>query len=141
MSKKNILILCTGNSCRSQIAHGFFEHHGSDHFNVFSAGIETHGVNPMAIQFMNDVGIDISKNTSNHIEEYKDVEFDYIITVCDHARENCPWFPSNAEKFHHNFKDPSKIDGVNDAVIQAFVETRDAIEEYAKRFIGEKTRM
>ncbi len=133
--KKNILILCTGNSCRSQMAHGFFEKYGKETLNVYSAGIETHGVNPMAVQFMSDVGIDISKNTSNHIEEYKDVKFDYIITVCDHARENCPWFPSDAKRFHYNFKDPSKIDGVNDKVIAAFEETRDAIDEYARKMV------
>ena len=133
--KKNLLIISSKNSCRSQIAHGFFEKYGKDTLNVYSAGIESPGINPMAIQFMSDVEIDISKYTSNQLQEYKDIEFDFIITICNHSRENCPYFPSKAKRFHQHFDDPSKIDGVNDRVIMAYVETRDALEVYVKGFI------
>ena len=97
---KNILVLCTGNSCRSQIAEGFLRHYAAEKANVFSAGVETHGVNPRAISIMNQVGIDISNHTSNHVDEYANIDFDFIITVCDNAKERCPYFPSKAERFH-----------------------------------------
>ena len=107
---KNILILCTGNSCRSQIAHGYFKLFSNNRANIFSAGIETHGLNKNAVETMKRDGIDISNHTSNLVSEYLDIEFDYIITVCDHANENCPYIPSkNAERIHKNFTDPSKI--------------------------------
>ena len=107
---KNILILCTGNSCRSQIAHGYFKLFSNNRANIFSAGIETHGLNKNAVETMKRDGIDISNHTSNLVSEYLDIEFDYIITVCDHANENCPYIPSKkAERIHKNFTDPSKI--------------------------------
>ena len=107
---KNILILCTGNSCRSQIAHGYFKLFANNRANIFSAGIETHGLNKNAVETMKRDGIDISNHTSNLVSEYLDIEFDYIITVCDHANENCPYIPSKkAERIHKNFTDPSKI--------------------------------
>ena len=107
---KNILILCTGNSCRSQIAHGYFKLFSNNRANVFSAGIETHGLNKNAVETMKRDGVDISNHTSNLVSEYLDIKFDYIITVCDHANENCPYIPSkNAVRIHKNFTDPSKI--------------------------------
>ena len=133
--KKSLLILCTGNSCRSQIAEGYFRHFAGDRINVYSAGIETHGVNPQAIATMLEDGIDISGHTSNHIDEYSDIAFDWIITVCDHAKENCPYFPSKAERFHHNFPDPAKATGNPEEVREAFREVREQIKEYAKRFV------
>ncbi|TGM20091.1 arsenate reductase ArsC [Leptospira meyeri] len=137
MSKtKNILILCTGNSCRSQMAEGWMRFYGKDKANVYSAGIETHGVNPKAIATMQDVGIDISNHTSNHINEYKDIPFDFIITVCDHAKENCPYFPSNAKRFHHNFSDPSKLVGTEEKVRAAFAKTREEIRNYCESFVN-----
>ncbi|EMJ88187.1 arsenate reductase ArsC [Leptospira meyeri] len=137
MSKtKNILILCTGNSCRSQIAEGWMQFYAKDKANVYSAGIETHGVNPKAIATMQAVGIDISKHTSNHINEYKDIPFDFIITVCDHAKENCPYFPSNAKRFHHNFSDPSKLLGTEEEVKAAFAKTREEIRNYCESFVN-----
>jgi arsenate reductase len=105
--KKNILVLCTGNSCRSQIAEGYLRYFAGDKATVYSAGIETHGVNPKAIATMKEDGIDISMHTSNNISEYATINFDFIITVCDNAKERCPYFPSNAIKFHHNFPDPA----------------------------------
>lgn len=108
---KNILILCTGNSCRSQIAHGYFNKFSNNKCKIYSAGIETHGLNPNAVQTMLRDGIDISTHTSNNVNEYLDINFDYIITVCDHANESCPNIPSkNALKIHKNFLDPSKIE-------------------------------
>ena len=107
---KNILILCTGNSCRSQIAHGYFKLFSNNRANIFSAGIETHGLNKNAVETMKRDGVDISNHTSNLVSEYLDIEFDYIITVCDHANENCPYIPSKkAKRIHKNFTDPSKI--------------------------------
>ena len=108
---KNILILCTGNSCRSQIAHGYFNKFSSNKCRIYSAGIETHGLNTNAVQTMLRDSIDISTYTSNNVNEYLDVNFDYIITVCDHANESCPNIPSkNALRIHKNFLDPSKIE-------------------------------
>ena len=134
---KRILVLCTGNSCRSQMAEGWLRHFAKDKAEVYSAGIETHGVNPKAIQFMKEAGIDISNHTSNHINEYKEIDFDYIITVCDHAKENCPYFPANAKRFHHNFSDPSKVKGSEEEIANAFRATRDEIRDYSKKFIEE----
>jgi arsenate reductase len=108
---KKILVLCTGNSCRSQITEGYLRHFAADKVIVYSAGIETHGVNPRAIAVMAEDGIDISHHTSNHIDEYNDIEFDYVITVCDNANEHCPVFLSTAQKLHHNFSDPAKATG------------------------------
>lgn len=134
---KNILILCTGNSCRSQMAHGFMEFYGGSSINVYSAGIETHGLNPNAVSIMKEAGIDISNNTSNHVDEYAAIEFDHIITVCDHANQNCPTIPSkNAKRWHHNFSDPSKLDSDDTIEIQkAFATTRDEIKNYCKSFV------
>lgn len=91
---KNVLVLCTGNSCRSQMAHGYLNYYQSELATVYSAGIETHGLNPGAVSIMKEDGVDISHHTSNHVDEYEGMEWDYIITVCDHAKENCPFIPS-----------------------------------------------
>ncbi len=111
--KTKILVLCTGNSCRSQIAHGYLNFFGKDKVEVFSAGVETHGVNPNAIATMREEGIDISHHTSNHVDEYKDIDFDYVITVCDNAKERCPYFPARIKLVHHNFPDPAKAKGTD----------------------------
>jgi len=112
---KNILILCTGNSCRSQIADGYLSKLLNNKASVYSAGIETHGLNRNAIETIARDGIDISKNTSNNIKEYLHITFDFIITVCDHANENCPFFAlKNAIKIHQNFFDPSKVTNSTD---------------------------
>ena len=134
---KNILVLCTGNSCRSQMAEGFLRYFANGKAEIYIAGIETHGVNPNAILYMKEAGIDISKHTSNHVNEYKEVPFDFIITVCDHAKENCPYIPSNAKRFHHNFSDPSKVKGSEEEIANAFRKTRDEVREYSKKFIEE----
>ena len=131
----NILVLCRGNSCRSQMAHGYLEHFVGNKANIYSAGVETHGVNPRAIATMKEDGIDISHHTSNNVVEYKDISFDYVITVCDHAKERCPYFPSNAEKFHYNFPDPAKAVGTDEEIEQEFRRVRDLIKKYCLDFV------
>lgn len=133
---KKVLVLCTGNSCRSQIAEGYLRHFAGDKAMIYSAGIETHGVNPKAIEIMKEDGIDISGHTSNHIDEYSNIDFDFVITVCDNAQERCPYFPSNAIKFHHNFPDPAKAEGNDQEVIEKFRQVRDMIKAYAKDFVN-----
>jgi len=135
--KKKILVLCTGNSCRSQIAEGYLRSFGGDKAEVYSAGIETHGVNPKAVAVMKEDGIDISNQTSNNINEYRDIDFDLVITVCNNAKEHCPFFPSNAKKFHQNFPDPAKASGTPEEIMDEFRRVRDMIREYAGRFVKE----
>ncbi len=131
MSHKNVLVLCTGNSCRSQIAHGYLEHlTDPSKVKVYSAGVETHGVNPRAIATMQEDGVDISQHTSNNVNEYLDVDFDYVITVCDNANERCPIFPGKSQKFHHNFPDPAKALGSEEEIMQQFREVREVIKGY-----------
>ena len=132
---KNILVLCTGNSCRSQIMHGYLQAMLGPLAQVYSAGVETHGVNPKAIAIMAEDGIDIAGHTSNHVAEYSNVAFDYVITVCDNALERCPVLPTNALKFHHNFPDPAKAQGTESEVMQAFREVRGMIKDYSAEFV------
>lgn len=132
---KNILVLCTGNSCRSQMAEGYLRHFAGAKANIYSAGIETHGVNPKAIQVMAEDDIDISNHTSNKIDEYAEIPFDYVITVCDNAKENCPYFPTRAERFHQNFPDPAKAAGNSNEIMDEFGKVRDMIKSYAKDFV------
>ena len=132
---KNILVLCTGNSCRSQIAEGYLRHFAGEKAEIYSAGIETHGVNPRAISIMKEDGIDISKHTSNNIDEYIDIDFDFVITVCDNAKEACPFFPTQTKTIHHSFEDPSKSSGTAKELIAEFRKVRDEIKEYSKSFI------
>lgn len=134
---KKILVLCTGNSCRSQIAEGYLRHFAGAKAEVYSAGIETHGVNPKAIAIMKEDGIDISAHTSNNVNEYLDIDFDYVITVCDNAKESCPYFPTQATKFHYNFPDPAKASGTEQQVQQQFRTVRDMIRSYSEKFIKE----
>jgi len=129
-----VLVLCTGNSCRSQMAEGYLRHF--DHkLEVYSAGVEIHGVNPRAVSIMKADGIDISHHTSNHIDEYQHIDFDYIITVCDHARESCPVFPSGARQFHHDFPDPAKAVGSEKEIMTSFEATRNMIRDYSEQFV------
>lgn len=134
---KRILVLCTGNSCRSQIAERYLKHFAKDKAEVYSAGIETHGVNPKAIAVMKEDGIDISKHTSNNINEYRHIDFDYVITVCDNAKEQCPVLPSKAKQFHHNFSDPAKATGTEDEIMQQFRNVRDEIKQFSEEFVIE----
>ena len=140
---KNILVLCTGNSCRSQIAHGFLEFYtNKNEVKVYSAGIETHGVNPKAIEVMNEDGIDISSHTSNHVDEYQNDTFNYVITVCENGppagragKDRCPYFPALEKQFHQNFADPAQSTGATEEVLNEFRKVRDAIKAYCKTFV------
>ncbi|MFN5238094.1 MAG: arsenate reductase ArsC, partial [Bacteroidota bacterium] len=102
---------------------------------VYSAGVETHGVNPRAIAIMKEDGIDISGHTSNHVDEYRDIDFDFVITVCDNALERCPYFPTNARKFHYNFPDPAKATGSEEEIMASFRAVRELVKAYSRDFI------
>ncbi len=134
---KKILVLCTGNSCRSQIAEAYLRYFANDKAEIYSAGIEIHGVNPRAVLVMKEDGLDISKHTSNNIDEYRDIDFDFVITVCDNAKERCPFFPTKAKKFHHNFPDPAQAKGTENEILQQFHSVRQAIKEYCKQFVSD----
>jgi arsenate reductase len=134
---KKVLVLCTGNSCRSQIAEAYLKYFAKDIAEVYSAGVETHGVNPKAIATMLEDDIDISNHTSNHVDEYRNIEFDYVITVCDHAKERCPIFPSKAKSFHYNFPDPAKAKGTDEEIMLAFRNVRNEIKAYCFKFVEE----
>ncbi len=136
---KNVLVLCTGNSCRSQMVHGYLEYYQDGLAQIYSAGIETHGLNPDAVAIMKEDGVDISHHTSNHVDEYQNIDWDYIITVCDHAKEHCPFIPAeNAQRLHHNFLDPSKVEGSPEERHAAFLEIRDEIKEFCETFVKEE---
>jgi len=134
---KKVLVLCTGNSCRSQIAEGYLRHFVGQKAEIYSAGVETHGVNPKAIATMKDDGIDISNHTSNNIDEYRNIDFDFVITVCDNAKERCPFFPTKAEKFHYNFPDPAKANGTEEEIAEEFRKVRQQIKDYCENFVAE----
>ena len=132
---KKILVLCTGNSCRSQIAEGYLKKFAGSTAEVYSAGVETHGLNPRAVQVMSEDGIDISHHTSNNISKYRDINFDYVITVCDSAKERCPVFPSTAKQFHYDFPDPARAKGTEEEILSEFRKVREQIKAYCKNFI------
>jgi arsenate reductase (thioredoxin) len=134
MSQKKILVLCTGNSCRSQIAEGYLNYFAGSKAEVFSAGIETHGVNPKAVITMMEDGIDISNHTSNHVDDYQNIEFDYVLTVCDHANELCPVFLTSTTIIHHNFSDPAKAVGTEEEIAAQFRTVRQQIKDYCQEF-------
>jgi len=135
--KKRILVVCTGNSCRSQIAEGYLHHFAGDKAEVYSAGVETHGVNPGAVETMKEDGIDISNHTSNNIDEYRNIDFDFVITVCDNAKERCPFFATTAKKLHQNFADPAKATGTEKEIKEQFSKVRQQIKEYCRKFVAD----
>ena len=107
--RSKILFLCTGNSCRSQMAEGWARHLKPDQLEAYSAGIETHGLNPKAVKVMAEAGVDISGHHSKNVQELLEIEFDYVVTVCGHARETCPVFPCQAKVMHVGFDDPPRL--------------------------------
>jgi arsenate reductase len=119
------------------MAHGYLQHFSGEKAAVYSAGVEVHGVNPLAVAVMHEDEIDISSHTSNHIDDYAGIPFDLVITVCDNARERCPWFPTTAQKFHHSFPDPAKATGSPDDILEEFRAVREQIKQYCKEFAGE----
>ncbi len=133
-----VLVLCTGNSCRSQMLEGWLRRLGGDRLHVRSAGVETHGVNPRAARVMAEAGVDLSGHTSDHVDAYRGEPFDVVVTVCDSARERCPYFPADAERIHHAFPDPAQATGPEDAVLAEFRAVRDAIRAWAEAFVTER---
>jgi arsenate reductase (thioredoxin) len=134
--KKRVLILCTGNSARSQMAEGLLRHMAGDRFVVESAGVEPSHVRPQAVEAMREVGVDISGHRSKSVDEFAGQEFDYVITVCDNALELCPAFPGKTERLHWSFDDPVKAEGDEQAVLAVFRRVRDEIEVRLREFIG-----
>lgn len=132
--KHRVLILCTGNSCRSQMAEGVLRHCGSDKFDVESAGSEPSKVNETAIKVMDEIGIDISGHRSKHVKEFLGQHFNYIITVCDKANESCPVFPGTAVRLHWPFPDPPHSKEINEQVLNEFRKVRDLIKAQFKKW-------
>ena len=138
MENINILVICTGNSCRSQIAEGYLRHFSKQlniNTNVYSAGIRAEGINKKAIEIMSQDGIDISNHTSNTIEEYKNTEISHVITVCDHANESCPVYLKKVNLTHKNFTDPSKVIGNELEIQNAFEKCREEIKSFTLSFL------
>lgn len=132
--KKRVLILCTGNSARSQMAEGLLRHDAGDRFEVYSAGVKPSMVRPEAIAVMGEIGIDLNQHRSKHVDEFAGQEFDYVLTVCDNARESCPLFPSDAVVIHKNFADPAAAEGSESERLDLFRQVRDQIREYLRSF-------
>ena len=137
--KKRVLILCTGNSARSQMAEGLLRESGEDIFEVESAGVAPSKVRPEAVEAMLEIGIDISNHRSKSVDEFAGQNFDYIITVCDNAKETCPVFRGHAKRVHQSFEDPpSEAVGSYDARLKIFREVRDRLREWLMQFIREQ---
>jgi len=134
---RKVLILCTGNSCRSQMAEGLLTSFSSN-TKVYSAGTKPEKVNLFAIKAMAEMGIDISKNTSNHADEYLDFEFDYVFTVCDNAKEICPIYPKAKQMIHHSFTDPADATGAEQEQLKVYIKVRNQLSDYFKAFAENK---
>jgi arsenate reductase len=138
-AKKKILFLCTGNSCRSQMAEGWTRALKGDVFDVYSAGIETHGLNPNAVRVMAEAGVDISGHFSKNVSELLDAGIDYVVTVCDHAAESCPRFPGKAKVLHHSFQDPpalAKTAKTEEQALNHYRRVRDEIKAFVETLPG-----
>ena len=133
--KESVIFVCTGNSCRSQMAEGILREIGGNKFQVVSAGLEPSSVNPNAIKVMQEVGIDISQHTSKNIHQFVDQEFDFIITVCDNANERCPLFPGSGKRIHWSFQDPAAATGTEEEVMTVFRKVRDQIKLNIEEFL------
>jgi arsenate reductase len=134
--KQRVLILCTGNSARSQMAEGLLRHEAGDRFEVFSAGVEPSHVRPLAIEAMRELGIEISAQRSKSVDVFANQEFDYVITVCDNANQNCPIFPGKTQRIHWSFEDPAAASGDEASQLNVFRRVRDQIREKLKVFTG-----
>ncbi|MCH7679827.1 arsenate reductase ArsC [candidate division KSB1 bacterium] len=135
MTKQRLLFLCTGNSCRSQIAEALLTNLAGDRFEAFSAGTQPTQLNPRAIQTMNELGIDISNHKSQSVEIFLDQKFDYVITVCDAARETCPVFPNSKESLHWSLEDPAEATGSEEEIMKVFRRVRDQIRKRLQEFM------
>ena len=138
MAKKRVLILCTANSARSQMAEGILRNDRGDEFEVESAGTRATHVRPEAIAAMREIGIDISGHRSKVVDEFKDESFDYVVTVCDNANENCPIFPGHTNRIHQSFSDPAAVEGSEEERLEEFRRVRDEIREYLRTFPSER---
>lgn len=134
--KKRVLILCTGNSARSQMAEGLLRHDAGDRFEVFSAGTKPSRVRPEAIAVMRELGIDISNQRSKSVDEFQGQPFDYVLTVCDNARESCPIFPSKTVTIHQSFEDPAALEGPDEERLALFRRMRDEMRSYLRTLSG-----
>jgi arsenate reductase len=134
MGKKRVLILCTGNAARSQMAEGLLRHDAGDRFEVESAGTKPGQVRPEAIAVMKELGIDISGHRSKSVDEFAGHSFDYVLTVCDNAKESCPIYPGHANRLHHNFEDPAVAQGSEEERLAVFRGVRDEVRAYLKAF-------
>ena len=132
--KKRVLILCTGNSARSQMAEGLLRHDAGDRFKVESAGTKPSAVRPEAIAVMEEVAIDITSHRSKHVDEFQGDDFDYVLTVCDNAKESCPVFFGKAVRLHHSFNDPATVEGSEQQRLNAFRKVRDELRAYLRNF-------
>lgn len=137
MSKQRVLVLCTGNSARSQMAEGLLRHLAGDRFEVFSAGTKPVGLNPKAVEAMSELGIDISSHRSKSVDEFAGQQFDYVITVCDSAREACPVFPGTGKRLHESFEDPAAASRAQQLAM--FRKVRDQIRAWLEEFVGNKS--
>ena len=135
MKKKRVLVLCTGNSARSQMGEGLFRTAGGERYEVFSAGTQPSRVRPEAVAVMGEIGIDISGQRSKSVDELSGQAFDYIVTVCDNARDACPVFPGGGERIHWSFEDPAAVEGSEDERRAAFRRIRDQIREQVTAFV------
>ena len=131
--RQRVLVLCTGNSARSQMGEGLLRHMAGDQYEVFSAGTKPVGLNPNAVKAMSEIGIDISKNRSKSVDEFAGQQFDYVITVCDNAKESCPFFPGGGESLHHSFEDPAAAP--QDKQLDSFRRVRDQISSWLSEFV------
>lgn len=135
---KKVLILCTGNSCRSQMADAWLKYFTStENVEVYSAGTKPEVVNPYAVKVMSIEGIDISSNTSNNVDEYKDLEFNFVITVCDNANELCPVFPSAPKMLHNSFPDPAKARGTKKELIKVYSDVSNDLKQFMEQFAND----
>jgi arsenate reductase len=132
--KKRVLILCTGNSARSQMAEGLLRHDAGDRFTVESAGTKPSTVRPEALAVMTEVGIDITSHRSKHVDEFAGQDFDYVLTVCDNAKESCPVFFGKATRLHHSFNDPAAFEGTEETRLGEFRRVRDELRSYLRGF-------
>jgi arsenate reductase len=134
MKRERVLVLCTGNSARSQMAEGLLRHDAGGRYDVESAGVAPGRVRPEAIAVMREIGIDISGHRSKHLDEFAGQQFDYVLTVCDHANESCPVLPGQGRRLHRSFEDPAALQGDEQERLAAFRRVRDDIREYLKTF-------
>jgi len=136
--KKSVLVLCTGNSARSQMAEGLLKHITKGEYEVYSAGTKPSTVRPEAIKVLQEIGIDISGNRSKSVDEFAGKEIDYVLTVCDNAKENCPYFPAKTKMIHHSFEDPAEAEGDEQARLSVFRKVRDEIRDYFVQTLKDK---